>query len=125
MVFSSSSFLFLFFPAALIGYYLLSLVCRRLTNLYLFLASMVFYCWSGPRYAPLLLFSIASNYAFALLLGRASGRRTRRLLLALALSVNLGMLGYYKYSNFFLENVFRLAGRDWTAREIVLPVGRY
>ncbi len=123
MVFSSSSFLFLFLPAVFIGYLLVSRLCGKLRNAYLFLASMVFYCWNGTRYAALLLFSVAANYLLARGVGRQGKPGGKRVLLLLALGVNLGLLGYYKYANFFLSNLSLVSGRTFPLREIVLPLG--
>ena len=123
MVFSTSSFLFLFLPAVVIGYHLLSLVTKKLSNLFLFLVSLVFYCWNGSEYAWLLLLSVAANYLFAILLHLSKGKKARLFFLLLALLTNLGLLGYYKYANFFLENLSLLTGREYALRKIVLPVG--
>lgn len=123
MVFSSSGFLFLFLPAVFIGYVPVSRVCKKLRNAYLFLASMLFYCWNGTRYAALLLFSVGANYLFARLLERREKSGGKRVVLLLALGVNLGLLGYYKYTDFFLSNLSLVSGRAVPLREIVLPLG--
>ena len=123
MVFSSSSFLFLFLPPVILGYYLLNLHGRKLNNLYLFLASIIFYCWNGAQHLGVLLFSVLTNFLFALLIYAASHKAIRKLLLFLAVGVNLGLLVYYKYSGFFLSNVFFLSGKAIAVRELALPIG--
>ena len=123
MVFSSSSFLFLFLPAVVIGYCLVSRLSKKLRNGYLFLASMIFYCWNGVRYAALLLFSIAANYVYARLIENAKKPGGKRLILLLAIGTNLAPLAYYKYAYFFLSNLSAVSGIGFVLREIALPLG--
>lgn len=125
MVFSSVLFLFLFFPIALAGYYLIPTI--RFKNLWLLLTSLWFYAWGELRYLPLLASSIAINYGFGLLIAHfpKKGRtmsRPRFLSLALAVAVNLGILVYFKYWVFFLTNL----GAVWKGiaiPAIPLPLG--
>lgn len=123
MVFSSNLFLFLFLPAVLTLNYLLP---GRLRNAFLFLASTFFYLWgAGPVVVPFLL-GIAFNYYAGELIVRTTGRRAK-VVLAVTLGANLGMLVYYKYTNFFAEQVRWLlhqAGHEWTPPlKVVLPIG--
>ena len=119
MVFSSLLFLFLFFPIALAGYYLIPTI--RLKNLWLLLTSLWFYAWGEFRYLPLLLTSIGLNYGFGLLVAHFPKKsRARFLSLALAVAVNLGLLVYFKYWVFLLGNVSPLFAK--LGHPIVLPV---
>ena len=125
MVFSSVLFLFLFFPIALAGYYLIPTI--RLKNLWLLLTSLWFYAWGELRYLPLLLSSIGINYGFGLLIARFPKKsRPRFLALALAVAVNLGLLVYFKYWVFLLTNLNPLLGKlghPVTVPIIPLPLG--
>jgi alginate O-acetyltransferase complex protein AlgI len=125
MVFSSVLFLFLFFPIALAGYYLVPTI--RLKNLWLLFTSLWFYAWGEFRYLPLLASSIVLNFAFGLLVARFPKRsRPRFLALALAVAVNLGLLVYFKYWVFLLTNLnplWRGLGHPLTIPSIPLPLG--
>ena len=99
-----------------------------LQNILLLIASLFFYAWGQPDYLWLLLVSILANYALGLLLGckkgALSGRTSRLLLLLAGLFVNLGILGYYKYFNFFANTLNRVLGRQLLEmRQIALPLG--
>ncbi|MBV7534767.1 MBOAT family protein [Duganella sp. sic0402] len=104
MLFNSFSFLFLYLPVVLAGYFFLLRWRADWIAAWLALASLFFYGYWDTRYLPLLLGSILFNYWCA---------RHRRLL-AFGIGANLALLGYYKYANFFLP------GQNWN---IVLPVG--
>ncbi|MBN2574142.1 MAG: MBOAT family protein [Deltaproteobacteria bacterium] len=125
MVFSSVFFLFLFLPVALVGYRLIPTV--RLRNLWLLLASLWFYAWGEFRYLPLLLSSIGLNFGFGLLIAHfPKGSRPRFLSLALAVTVNLGLLVYFKYWCFLLASLnplFTGLGHPLTIPSIPLPLG--
>jgi alginate O-acetyltransferase complex protein AlgI len=125
MVFSSVFFLFLFFPIALGGYYLVP--TTRIKNIWLLLCSLWFYAWGEFRYLPLLASSMGLNYVFGLLIARFPKRsRPRFWSLALAVAVNLGLLVYFKYWVFLLSNlhpVFRGLGHELAIPSIPLPLG--
>ena len=123
MVFSTSSFLFLFLPAVVLGYYLLTLMSKKTANFYLFAVSMVFYCWNDTRYAVLLLFSIALNYVSSILLYRICRQRERHLIFLCSLAINIGLLCYYKYTGFLLKNLSLLLNKQFTIPDIILPIG--
>ncbi|MDH3912603.1 MAG: MBOAT family protein [Rhodospirillales bacterium] len=85
-------------------------------------ASLFFYGWWNPVYVPLLLGSVLFNYGVGLLLGNAPTAGPRRLLLAVGVAGNLGLLGYFKYANFFVDNVAQFADIGWSPGEIILPL---
>ncbi len=124
MVFSSPIFLFVFLPAVLGLYFLLG---RRVRNLFLLVASLVFYAWGEIFYVLIMLVSIGINHAIGRWLGRAEKRRKQRFILATGVVLNLGLLGYYKYANFVVDNVNRVLASlgidavDWTP--VHLPLG--
>jgi alginate O-acetyltransferase complex protein AlgI len=103
MVFTTPVFLFLFLPATLA---LVLAVPRRLRNLVLLVASLVFYAWGEVFYVLLMLASIALNYAFGLWIGRRTEAGAASTLpLSLAVAVNLGLLAVFKYANFAADGV--------------------
>lgn len=120
MVFSSMIFLFAFLPALLVCYFLLPRRLRAARNVLLLVFSLVFYAWGGPKLLPLMLVSITANYCGGLLC--APGRPHRKLAAAAVVAVNLALLGYFKYTNFFFENL-QLLGLNVTVPNITLPIG--
>ena len=123
MVFSSVTFLFFFLPICLGGYYLLG---RRLRNGWLLLSSLVFYTWGGGALVSLLVISTVADYAMGWVVG--SGVRTgRRSMVRLGVTgsvlVNLGLLSYFKYANFFVEQLNSLGFGDIAWTSVVLPIG--
>ena len=115
MVFSSVIFLCLFLPMVLGGYYLLPK--REAKNLWLIASSLLFYAFSGLWYVLLLLFSVFCNYLAGLFV---SGRKG---VLYVAVAVNLGVLGVFKYLTFLVRTVDQLPGVAIVVPSIVLPVG--
>jgi len=119
LLFSSSVFLWLFFPAVVIFNFLLNI---KFSNYLLLTASLLFYAWGEPVYVLLMLFSIIMNWTFGMLIAKAD--RGRKICLALCITANLLLLGYYKYFNFFANTMNDLTGSQWiSARNIALPIG--
>ena len=98
--------------------------CRhqRAWRAWILLASYVFYGWWDWRFVFLLAASTVVNHVLAVAIHRAGPQSARKLLLALALAFDLGLLGYFKYANFFLSSVDNAIGTSWIAN-VVLPVG--
>src|SRR5262245_57696746 len=124
MLFNSHEFIFLFLPLTLFGFFAIAAVNHKLAAGWLTAASLFFYGWWNPVYVGLLVASFLFNYALGVRIVRARGepRRCRRLLVA-AVTVDLAVLGYYKYANFFLENANAVLGTAASLGEIVLPLG--
>mgnify|MGYP003185022771 FL=1 len=121
MVFNSVVFLFCFLPLSLLLYYL---VPGRAKNAVLLAESLLFYCWSGVAFLPLIAVLIVFNYLWGLLTARA--RTTLRGLLPLAaVLVNLGVLVYFKYANFLIDTLNQIGHLGIAALNIgtVLPLG--
>jgi alginate O-acetyltransferase complex protein AlgI len=120
MVFASFVFVFAFLPVFLAGYF--ALPGLRAKNLFLTLASYVFYGWWRPDYVLLMLGSTVVDWWCARQIGR-SGARSRKLWLLVSLGMNLGLLGWFKYANFFVDTWGVLVGTQpqWVA--IALPIG--
>ena len=125
MVFSSITFLFYFLPATLLVYFLTP---PRWRNIPALAASLAFFSWGAPRFVFVLVGTCFADYHASRWLapGRLSSSR-RRGLLAAALVMNLGLLGYFKYANFFVAQIsdfLGIFGADpvqWTA--VALPIG--
>lgn len=120
MVFSSAVFLFVFLPAALAGYYFLP---RRFRNIFLTLASLLFYAWGEPKFVLIMLLSIFMNYVFGLLVVRREEEAYRRGILALMVYANLSLFFVFKYLNFTIENLNFLFGDVIPQTHIRLPIG--
>lgn len=124
MLFNSHIFIFLFLPVVLAGYLIIhSRLQQNWAIAWLVIASLVYYAWWKPAFLLLLLVSITANAAIgqAMCLGRLS-RAQSRLLLILGITFNLGLLGYFKYAMFVVENFNRL-GAGLTVPQIILPIG--
>lgn len=126
MLFNSYPFILLFLPTTLLGFFLLAKIKHRLAAAWLAAASIFFYGWWNPAYVLLLLTSIGMNYAFGVRLARlhAAGRDEHAgHLLTVAVVADLLLLCYYKYADFFLTNLGKLAGTPLGLAEIALPLG--
>jgi D-alanyl-lipoteichoic acid acyltransferase DltB (MBOAT superfamily) len=126
MLFNSYAFLFAYLPIVLGLFFALGTRRPTLAAGWLTLASLAFYAYWSLTYLGLLAGSIAFNYLVGSRIARAAeqGReRQARGLLWLGLAGDLGTLGYYKYANFFLDNVNAIAGSDLRIEGLVLPLG--
>lgn len=125
MLFNSYAFIFGYLPITLIGFFLLGRSSQRLAALWLAAASLFFYGWWDERYVGLLLCSIAFNFGAGYLIGHKLGQPASqpRILLVSAIAVNLIFLIYFKYANFFVDNLNQLTGSAWTMAAVVLPLG--
>lgn len=120
MLFSSIEFLFYFLPAVLIVYFVLPTKAR---NLWLLLVSLFFYAWGEPRLVLLMVVSILLHYGWGLAIGASKTPKMRKLFLIGSLVTGLGMLGYYKYADFAVENVNAIFGTAFPLPKIALPIG--
>ena len=120
MLFNSFEFIFGFLPITLALFYVAGrLGGARLALGWLTAASLVFYGWWNPGYLFLLVGSIGFNYIFGLLLSRLP---PSRLLLAMGISANLAVLGYFKYSGFLAESIGGMIGDAPRIEGIILPL---
>ncbi len=124
MVFSSSLFLVYFLPVFLICYYL---VPRKFRNWVALAGSIFFYSWGAPKFIFVILGTTFIDFHLVRWMSATKTRLYRRLLLMLSVSINLGLLIYFKYSGFFIDNlnsfltVFGLNGVHWT--RLIMPIG--
>lgn len=129
MLFNSYVFIFAFLPVVMLGFYLIGRSSHALAALWLAAASLFFYGWWDLRYVGLLLASIVFNFGAGYLIGRrgrqsdGSSARRAKMLLVSAIAVNLIFLIYFKYANFFVDNLNQLTGSAWTLANVVLPLG--
>ena len=122
LVFSSSIFLFLFLPIVLVGYHLIKANYRIY---FLTIASLIFYAWGEPKYISVMLASICLNYILGLLINATEKNRKyiRKTVLLIAVAGNLGILFYYKYLNFAIENMNYFFNTDFVYHNIIMPIG--
>ena len=120
MLFSSAAFLYSFLPLTIAVYFLMP---RRLKNAALLLMSLIFYAWGEPRYVVLMVLSITQGYIFARLIGKSRGTKKAKAYLIISLVLSLGMLGVFKYANFFAESFAAVFGLKIAALNIALPIG--
>lgn len=123
MVFNSFAFLLGFLPLSLAGYFVLAARNREWGLRWLLLVSLSFYGFWDWRFLPLLLVSLAGNYGLSRLIAATSQQGRRRLLLAAGVTANLGLLGFFKYVNFFLSSLSAVSGLDLPLLSLLLPVG--
>ena len=127
MLFNSIDFA-IFLPIVFIVYWFVTNKNLKLQNLLIVVASYVFYGWWDWRFLSLILFSTIVDYTIGRQLKNKENQLKRRVLLRSSILVNLGLLGFFKYYNFFLDNfitVFSFFGQEIQANSlnIILPVG--
>lgn len=121
MVFSSSMFIFIFLPLVVFVYYISS---KKIRNNILLIASLFFYAWGGLSYLKILIVSILINYLFGMLIDKAKDKiNLKRCFLLFGVILNLLLLFYYKYYDFFVSNVNTLFNSNLPMKNIVLPIG--
>ena len=120
MLFYSNVILFLFLPVTLVGFHLIGKQgYHKAAISWLVGSSLFFYGWWNPAYLGLILGSILFNYA----VGFSLMGRPYKLTLCLGLAGNLGVLGYFKYANFFIDNINALTSNNIILEQIILPLG--
>mgnify|MGYP000003552020 FL=1 len=120
MLFSSIPFLYYFLPLVLIFYFLAP---ARFKNHVLLLFSFIFYGWGEPKYLFLMVISIGFGYGFGLLLERYRQKPAAPWICFCSVAVSLGFLLYFKYADFFLENINAVTGFEIGLLKIALPIG--
>jgi len=124
MIFSSILFLLYFLPFFLLAYILTP---QRFRNYVALAGSLLFYSWGAPLFVFALIASAISDYALAMRMSQTDNQPLRKQLLAIGLVINLGTLAFFKYFNFFAENIDHILGALGTSSphwlEIALPIG--
>lgn len=121
MVFSSTIFLCIFLPIVLLGYY----ICpKKGRNLFLLIASLVFYAWGEPKYVLLMMLSITINYVFGLLMEKnRQNERRLKLMLVLSVVIDLALLCFFKYTDFVISNINAAFDTGFDLLKLALPIG--
>lgn len=123
MLFSSITFLYYFLPVVVIIYYISP---KKLKNTVLLTASIIFYGWGEPKYLVLMAVSILQGYIFGILIELFKNRQkniSAKISLILTITISLALLGYFKYSNFFIDNFNSVTGLSVPLLKISLPIG--
>ena len=132
MLFPSEEFLFAFLPIVLIGYYGLFRRNVTLKNIWLLISSLAFYAFGEPKYVLLMVAVILINYLMGLIIGSYLKKHTdtckrppvARFLLIVTVTVNIGILAWFKYVGFIIDEINRLTSTNIKLpMEIVLPIG--
>ena len=124
MLFNSYEFIFLFLPIILIIYFTLNRFDKnRLAKGWLVLASLYFYSYFNKKYLILIVASIVVNYFVGKLLEEKKDVVVRKVLLICGVVFNIGMIGYYKYYDFFIENINYIFKTNLPLLHILLPLG--
>lgn len=121
MVFSSLLFIFLFMPLTILLYYISPKPWR---NLILLIASLIFYAWGEPVYIGIMIFSTVFDYANGILIDKYRERKgAARAIIIGSIIVNLGILCFFKYYGFFVDNINGLFNLNIQRMNLPLPVG--
>ena len=120
MLFSSISFIYYFLAAVLVIYFIVPFKAK---NLVLLIASLGFYFYGEPVYTLLMLATTLSSYIHGLLIDRFRGKTLSKVFLWSSVITSVGVLGFFKYSDFFIHNVNALFGSSFSLLGIALPIG--
>ena len=120
MVFSSITFLFYFLPIVLALYYI---VPKKFKNIILLIASILFYFYGEPKYVLLMIISIISTYMFGWLIDKQKNTPKAKLFLFTAIAVQVGLLIYFKYMDFIIQNINAFFSTKIDLVHVLLPIG--
>lgn len=121
MLFSSMTFIWIFLPILLILYFLSK---EKYRNYILLLFSLIFYSWGEPKYIILMVLSIIINYIVGLSIDKLKNKAKKKTILTIGIIVDLGLLGYFKYFNFFIYNINKILPNNvFLIKNIALPIG--
>ncbi len=118
MLFSSMTFVFLFLPIVCLIYLLAK---KELHNAILLAASILFYAWGEPRYLAIMILTILANYVGAIALDKH--KKYKKPILLATIAVDLSFLLYFKYFNFFIDNINSIFAMDISFLEVIMPIG--
>jgi alginate O-acetyltransferase complex protein AlgI len=125
MLFNSFEFIFLFLPVTWVLFWILMRWTQpRFALTWLVVSSLFFYGWWSWKYVFILVGSAVVNFGISQILFAATrGAPRRRLALIIGIAANLTVLGYFKYANFFIDNLRELVAVDWNLGAVILPLG--
>lgn len=121
MLFSGATFLYAFLPVVLLLYFLAPSV--RAKNYVLLVSSLVFYFFGEPVYVLLLIFSSISDWLHSIYIEKHRGDRKAKIALISSIVINLGMLGFFKYTDFLIGTVNAILGTSIPKTGVPLPIG--
>ncbi len=120
MLFSSVTFLYYFLPAVLILYFLAP---RKLKNAVLLIFSLAFYGWGEPKLLFLMIFTILMFYFCGLMIGKSESQNAKKFWLIVSIVISVGLLGLFKYADFFIDSFNAVTGLSVPLLRLSLPVG--
>ena len=120
MVFSSITFIYYFLPIVLILYFIIP---NKLKNLCLLLSSLFFYFYGEGKFLWILLLSCIMNFTYGLLIDKYRNKRLSKIIFSIAIITNIGLLMYFKYLNFFIDNINNLFNTNLNFLNVVMPIG--
>ena len=120
MLFSSTVFMFVFLPFLLIVY---GMVRNEIKQYVLVFFSLLFYAWGEPRHLAIMLLVCFFSYVFSVLIANRRSLICKRIILTLAICFDLSVLGYYKYANFFIENINAIFANQFIKLDVIMPIG--
>lgn len=124
MLFPSEVFLFVFLPIVLVIYYALLRKTKTLKNVFLLIASLFFYAWGEPVYVYLMIGSIMFNWLMGIIIDKVRGKKwITGLMFTVLVAVNIGVLGWYKYSEFTVLQINRFLHTEIPVPVVALPIG--
>jgi len=125
VIFSSPTFLYYFLPITLILYFLTPMPkgSPRFRNLTLLLVSLVFYAWGEPKYVFLMVGQCAAAWVFSLLINKYRGQKIATVFMLISIAVSLSGLLYFKYANFFVNNINNITGAEIPLVKLLMPIG--
>ncbi|OZM57699.1 membrane-bound O-acyltransferase family protein [Lottiidibacillus patelloidae] len=122
MLFNSYEFIFVFLPIVFIVYFLLNKLSNSIySKVWLVTCSLFFYSWWNVAYLPLIVGSLIFNFIVGTLLVNGNIKRNK-LLLTFGILINVFLLGYFKYADFFIANINTLFENDYNLLHLVLPL---
>ena len=123
MLFSSLTFIFLFLPLCLFFYFISRV---EIKNIILLIFSLIFYAWGEPKYILLMILTVLISYVFGILINKFDSLKKyklKKVTFILSIIIILSSLFYFKYTNFFIDNINRIFNSSIGAKEIILPIG--
>lgn len=125
MVFSSLTFLYIFFPLVMLVYYLIPKVKKNaFKNLFILISGLIFYAWGEPFYVIMMIISTLIDYFAGLCMYKFDDKQAvRRLFLIISVVMNISLLGVFKYSGFIINNINDIFGTQIMNPNLPLPIG--
>ena len=124
MLFPSEIFLFVFLPVVLAVYYIFLRQTKELKNWFLLIASLFFYAWGEPVYVFLMIGTILLNWFYGICIQKVSANKAAaKTILVLMIATDIGILAWFKYSQFVMLQINRFLHTEFPVPQVVLPIG--